>query len=58
MQNELDALQLKKRHSHIDPDPINKIKDDFLQELSELEKRSICVNSEDSIQQRCFATPF
>ena len=54
MQNELDTLQLKKRHSHIDPDKlvgsINKIKDEFLEELSGLEKQSIGVHSEDSIR--------
>jgi hypothetical protein len=56
MQNELEALQLKKRHSHIDPDTlvssINVTKDTFLAELSQLEQKSISVNSEDDIRKR------
>jgi len=56
MQSELDGLQLKKRHSHINPDKlienINKIKNDFLVELSTLEEQSISVTSPDEIRAR------
>lgn len=56
LQNELDGLQLKKRHSHIDPDKliqeIEKTKNEFLAELGALEEKSISVNSHDSIRDR------
>jgi len=56
MENELDGLQLKKRHSHINPDNlisgIEKIKSDFLSELAILEEKSISVNSIDEIRDR------
>ncbi|TVV43300.1 PIN-like domain-containing protein [Thalassolituus sp. C2-1] len=56
MQSELEGLQLKKRHSHIDPDKliigINSIKDGFLSELDSLEEKSISVNSTDTIRDR------
>lgn len=56
LQNELDGLQLKKRHSHIDPDKliqeIEKTKNEFLAELGALEEQSISVNSHDSIRDR------
>lgn len=56
MQSELEGLQLKKRHSHIDPDKlingINSIKDGFLSELDSLEEKSISVNSSDTIRDR------
>jgi hypothetical protein len=56
MQSELDGLQLKKRHSHINPDKliegIEKIKIEFLSELSNLEEQSISVISKDEIRER------
>ncbi|ELA6650026.1 DUF4935 domain-containing protein [Vibrio alginolyticus] len=56
MQGELEGLQLKKRHSHIDPDvlvnSISQIKDNFIEQLDELEQKSINVNSTDNIRER------
>ena len=56
MQGELEGLQLKKRHSHIDPDllvnSISEIKDKFIGQLDELEQKSINVNSNDHIRER------
>jgi len=56
MQSELEGLQLKKRHSHINPDKlienINKIKNDFLSGLNTLEGQSISVISPDEIRDR------
>ncbi len=56
MKNDLNGLQLKKRHSHINPDKlienIEKIESDFLLELKELEEKSISVNSDDEIRDR------
>ena len=56
MQTELDGLQLKKRHSHINPDKlienIDKIKKEFLSELSALEEKSISVTSADEIRDK------
>lgn len=56
MQSELEGLQLKKRHSHINPDllvnSVTEIKDKFISELNELEQKSISVNSDDHIRQR------
>lgn len=56
MKNNLNGLQLKKRHSHINPDQlienIEKIKSDFLLELKVLEEKSISVNSDDEIRDR------
>src|SRR5690606_19238091 len=44
MQGELESLQLKKRHSHINPDAlvdaISEIKNRFISDLDELEKQS------------------
>ncbi|WP_394147473.1 PIN domain-containing protein [Shewanella atlantica] len=56
MQNEFDGLQLKKRHSHINPDKlienIDKVQKEFFDELSKLEEQSISVNSSDEIRDR------
>ncbi|TRY32522.1 PIN-like domain-containing protein [Aliiglaciecola sp. M165] len=56
MQGELEGLQLKKRHSHIDPDllvnSISEIKDKFIGQLDDLEQKSINVNSNDHIRER------
>jgi hypothetical protein len=56
MQGELEGLQLKKRHSHINPDvlvdSISKITNKFIDELDKLKKKSINVNSDDHIRQR------
>ncbi len=56
MQNEFDGLQLKKRHSHINPDQllanIEKVQKDFFEELNKLEEKSISVNSTDEIRDR------
>jgi hypothetical protein len=56
MQTELDGLQLKKRHSHINPDKlienIDKIKSEFLAELGTLEEKSISVISADEIRDK------
>ena len=56
MQTELDRLQLKKHHSHINPDKlienIDKIKSEFLKELGALEEKSISVTSVDEIRNK------
>ena len=56
MKNDFDGLQLKKRHSHINPDQlienIEKIQLEFFEELTKLEEKSISVNSEDEIRDR------
>ncbi|MFT4804890.1 MAG: hypothetical protein ACI83B_002985 [Sediminicola sp.] len=56
MQKDLDGLQLKKRHSHINPDKlienIDKIKNEFLKELGTLEEKSIGVTSIDEIREK------
>lgn len=56
MMNEFNTLQLKNRHSHINPDKliddIRKLQSDFLTELTALEEKSINVNSEDEILDR------
>ncbi|WP_052480949.1 PIN domain-containing protein [Gilvimarinus agarilyticus] len=56
MKNEFDGLQLKKRHSHINPDQllanIEKVQSDFFEELNKLEEKSISVNSDDEIRNR------
>lgn len=56
MKNEFDNLQLKKRHSHINPDQlienIEKVQSSFFEELAKLEKQSISVNSDDEIRNR------
>lgn len=56
MKNEFDGLQLKKRHSHINPDKllesIEKIQSEFFEELSKQEEKSISVNSQDEIRDR------
>ena len=56
MESELDGLQLKKRHSHIDPDKLIKgvkiVETEFLKELNALEEKSISTNSTDTIRLR------
>ena len=56
MKNEFDGLQLKKRHSHINPDAllanIEKVQAEFFEELKNLEEKSISVNSDDEIRNR------
>lgn len=56
MNNKFEALQLNKRHSHINPDKLisdfKKIQNEFKNELDELEKKSISVNSDDEIRNR------
>jgi len=56
MQNELDGLQLKKRHSHINPDKLvesmQKIKNEYFEELNNLEEQSISLSTEDKILAR------
>ncbi|MCZ6638342.1 MAG: PIN domain-containing protein, partial [Candidatus Dadabacteria bacterium] len=56
MENQLENLQLKERHSHINPDKllkdISKVKTSFFKELESLEEKSISVSSEDKIRER------
>ena len=56
MKKVLDDLQLKKRHSHINPDQllenIKKVLAEFTKELTELEQKSISVNSDDEIRKQ------
>ncbi|WP_372878624.1 PIN domain-containing protein [Spongiibacter marinus] len=56
MRNEFDALQLKKRHSYINPDDLlakfDEVKSSFVEELGKLESNSISVNSDDEIRNR------
>jgi len=56
MQNELDRLQLKKRHSHINPDKLvesmQTIKKEYFEELNKLEEKSISLSTEDKILER------
>ena len=56
LQKKLDQLQLRTRHSHIDPDPLTKgieaLKDDFFNNLDTLEKNSIQVSSKDDIREK------
>jgi len=56
MQSELDKLQLKKRHSHINPDKLvesmQKIKEEYFEELNKLEEQSISLSTEDKILER------
>lgn len=56
MQSELDGLQLKKRHSHINPDQLvesmQKIKKEYFEELNKLEEQSISLSTEDKILER------
>ncbi len=63
LQKKLSELQLKKRHSTINPDPFvndelfkstNKILNDFLKELIELDKKQPDVNDKDVIQKQVF----
>lgn len=55
MKNQLEGLQLKKRHSHINPDKllenVEKVKSEYLLELSDLEEKSINVTSDDEIRE-------
>lgn len=55
MNDELNNLQLEKRHSHINPknllEEINKIKNNFIVELEKLEEKSININSDDKIRE-------
>lgn len=52
----LSNLQLKKRHSHINPDKlihgISSLTDDFYQELNHLERDSLKIGSEDHLLKR------
>ncbi|PQJ61813.1 PIN-like domain-containing protein [Photobacterium angustum] len=56
LQKKLDNLQLKTRHSYIDPDPlingIENVKDEFFKKLDELEKNSIQISSQDKIREK------
>ena len=56
MQSNLDALQLKKRHSHINPDKLvesmQKIKKEYFEELNKLKEQSISLSTEDKILER------
>jgi len=56
IEEELNALQLKERHSHINPDKllegISSIKEKFIKELDSLEEKSISVSSNDEIRDR------
>jgi len=56
MQSQLENLQLKKRHSHINPDQlienIEKVKSGFISELKALEEKSISVTSDDEIREK------
>ena len=56
LQQNLDHLQLRNRHSHIDPDPLIKgiesLKDNFFQNLDQLEKSSIQISSKDDIREK------
>jgi hypothetical protein len=56
MQNELEGLQLKKRHSHINPDKLldsmQEVKKLFFDELEKLEEQSISLSSSDQILDR------
>lgn len=56
MKTEINELQIKKRHSHINPDKLiedaEKVQSDFFEELSKLEGKSITVNSDDEIRDR------
>ncbi|MDI5830669.1 PIN-like domain-containing protein [Shewanella xiamenensis] len=56
LKSELAKLQLEKRHSHIDPNPlidgINKLIVEYLKELTEQEKQCIKVDSNDLLLSR------
>ncbi len=56
MRNEFNSLQLKKRHSYINPDDLlarfDEVKSSFIKELNNLEGNSINVNSDDEIRNR------
>ncbi len=56
MQSQLEGLQLKKRHSHINPDllveELGAIRDAFFKELDSSEEKSISVSSKDQIRER------
>lgn len=56
MSDKFDALQLKTRHSHINPDQLisnfQKVQSDFFDDLKKLEEKSISINSSDEIMER------
>ena len=56
LEEELNKLQLAKRHTHIDPSKfmqsIKECKDKFLKELTSQEERSTTITSQDSIRTR------
>lgn len=56
LQTDLDNLQLKKRHSHINPDAlinsIEEIKNTFFDDLEKLEYKSISLSSEDPVLEK------
>jgi len=56
MENGFNELQLRKRHTYINPDKlledINKLKSAFFEQLNKLEKQSININSNDEIRER------
>ncbi len=56
METELNSLQLKERHSHINPDKlmeqISRIKSTYFEELKALEEKSISVSSRDEIREK------
>jgi predicted RNA-binding Zn ribbon-like protein len=56
LRKELEGLQLKKRHSYIDPDKLiegmQELRDDFLKELTSLEKKSLQLSDIDEIRER------
>lgn len=56
MKDELNGLQLKKRHSHINPDKLveamQKIKNEYFEELNKLKEQSISLSTEDKILER------
>lgn len=56
IENEFNSLELKKRHSTIDPDnfikQINSLSETFLTELNAKKERHFSVTSEDSVRQR------
>lgn len=54
MQKKLEGLQLRKRHSHINPDKLieelNKVKNTYFDDLNDKEKESINISSKDPIR--------
>ena len=56
IENKFEALQLKKRHSHINPDKlikdIQEVTDKFESELKKSEEESITISSDDAIREK------